>query len=182
MPSPKHRRSLCLTCLILWMGLTSHTHAADRDCLQVTEMDSLTYEALDSLSFETCDPHQLIILWGAALHMSGDTLLDPQTKAEIYMSLIADEMQRRSELEGFDLEEATTAFLIDQLKTNQYHLNLERPSDLEKLVHYAEEGRWDYIGKRIVDRELHYVAIAGLAVVLMGFFWWRNHQKSRRQA
>lgn len=172
---------LCF-CLSL-LSLAIHSlQASDLLCPTPGDIARMSWEELDSLSLETCHTHQLLLVFGGAELMSQDSVSDVQLRADVCFSLIADEVQRRSKLEGFDSQENAMVFLVEQLKKQQYNLALQRPSDWQKLLHYMEEGRWSYIANRFFDRNVH-LYLLSLLPILLGTFWgMRKIRKKRKRS
>ncbi|MEM7655799.1 MAG: hypothetical protein AAF399_06695 [Bacteroidota bacterium] len=140
------------------------------------------WEVLDTLGLADCPPTDLLQWIGAAKVLLADTNFDRQTRGDICYSLIADELQQRAKEENFSLEEAGMRPLLAELEAQQYHLAVEQPSDWEKLAHYAQEGRFDYIARRFMDRGVPFYFL-WLELILLGFegwFWWRRKQRWQR--
>lgn len=150
-------------CLLFILQLSLTAVARDTVCPSPKDLAELSSSQLDSVSFAACSAIDLVLIVGAAEQMMADTSIDLQIRADMYFNLVAREIQEQSEGKAFDASESTTAFLIHQLEANQYYLDVTRPSDWAKLIHYIEEGRWDYIAKRFIDRNVHYY----LGVVLL---------------
>jgi LPXTG-motif cell wall-anchored protein len=137
---------------------------------------------LENLDLTQATEPELLLWLGSARERLQDTVLDQQLKGDIAYNLVADELQRRNqEVTDFDPETPVVQLLLEALAEQQYHLSLTRPSDWEKLVHYAKDGRWDYIGKRFFDRNLHYPAL-GLSLLGGVVLWGRRRRRRKREA
>jgi hypothetical protein len=172
-------RSLSLFWLLAWLGGWS-VMAEPLSVAGLPAQFSLgqaSFQELEALPMSTYDAHTLILLIGAAQQMVRDTGVDTQDRGYVCFNLVADELQRRSQEKGFEVEDPAVVFLLAQLAQEQYHLALTRPSDWAKLWHYVQEGRWQYVAQRFVDRGMHLPA--GLLLLLggmMAFFVSRRRR------
>ncbi|MEM6261722.1 MAG: hypothetical protein AAGI38_04375 [Bacteroidota bacterium] len=167
--------------LLLMLLLMGNVLAVPADsCPEVDHLQTMPFEAFDHLQLTQCGLPSLVLLMGAAEYMVNDTNETAQIRAEIVFSLIADELQRRNTAEVLDPQDPACLLLVERLAKHTYHLALTRPSDWEKLAHYAQEGRWAYIGQRFFDRGMHYLALALLAFAIVGFLLVHRQRKRNR--
>jgi len=171
-------KSMCFS-LAIWLGLTGAALAKGTGCPQPQQLAGLSFEAFETLSLLGCSPPDLLRLMGAGQALLADTSLDAQLRGDMCLALLADEVQRRSEIEGFDPDEAVMRALIAALAEQQYHLALQRPSDWEKLWHYAQAGEWAYISQRFFDRGMHYYLLFSLMGGVFAFSGIRRWRRKR---
>ncbi|MEL6695683.1 MAG: LPXTG cell wall anchor domain-containing protein [Bacteroidota bacterium] len=164
----------------LWIIFTTCCSALQADptsCPTPSDWQSIPLDSIDGVKLADCVYHDLIMLIGAGEVMVMDTNVDRQIKGDICFGMISDELKSRSKQDNFDLKDPALQFLIQTLRKNKYYLDLEKPSDLKKLLHYIEEGRWDYIGRRFVDRNMHYYTLIGLGLLSILWILWRRRKK-----
>lgn len=169
---PLFLMSLC------WMLFTPSTVEG---CPVAEDWLSASFDEMDQWSLAECDALHLAEVAGMADLMMSDTALDRQIRGEVGLSLLADELQRRSKAEDFEVEAPAVVHLVQILERHQFHLALSRPSDWEKLIHYLQEGRYAYVAKRAVDRGYAPYLLVTLMMSGVGLAYALRRRKLRRE-
>jgi hypothetical protein len=161
--------------MICWLGASP---LLAQTCPSVAQVAGASLDSLDQLAWETCEETQLLLHIGAANAFLADSSLDEQTRGDICLSLIADELQARSKLPGFEADGILLQAIVREMEAQQYFLALSQPSDWKKLFHYAKQGRFAYIIKRFMDRGVPFYVIwlEGLLLFLEVMVWLRNRK------
>jgi len=127
-----------------------------------------TIEELDTLKLRNINSEHLISLLKQASILSEDTTcLESRTKSQIIYGIISVYLRDEFSAGNFSLEDKNMNLIIDVLESKKYYLNLNPPSDFDKVIHYLKRKRYDYIWSRFVGRGYHYYLI--VLVLLIPF-------------
>lgn len=154
--------------------------------LQNTYADSLTvakYKTIKELlttskdSIANLNQNDLFLVLGMAVACVQDTSVEKQVKADKLFSFVSSELEKQ--LKAKQINENSTEFLYlnEILKANQYIVRTPTPSDGAKFWEYIKQGRFEYIGKRIIDRGYIYWILGFVVIGGVGLVWKIRKQK-----
>lgn len=166
-------RSLVLFSILVWTyGLTK------AECPDIHSLSNIPLDNLTAETFHECDSYALLHILGAAEVLLADTSAQRQLTGDIWLNILADELQSRKKDENFDPSSPEIARVVEHMARHQYHIALVRPSDTEKLIEYLKQGRFQYVIKRFFDRNIPLYFLTGeyvlLLLILFGIYFRRQ--------
>ena len=130
-------------------------------------------------TFNTLSLGEMHFLVGIASAYKNSTDSARHLNAEVALEKVAEVLELQIREGHLSSSDAEVTALRAELEKHQYLISV-RPSDVEKIVHYAQEGRFDYILKRFFDRNYHiYASPALLFVVWFSFIALRRFKRKR---
>lgn len=155
--------------LVLFSILASVCGLARAECPDIQSLIHLPLDALTAETFRDCDSYALLHILGAAEVFLADSSAERQLTGDVWLNILADELQNRKKGEDFDPSSPEIARVVEHMASHQYHIALIRPSDTEKLIEYLKQGRYQYVLKRFFDRNipLYFLTIEYLLLLLI---------------
>lgn len=130
-------------------------------------------------TFNTLSLGEMHFLVGIATAYKNSTDSARHLNAEVAFEKIAEVLELQIRDGNLSSSNSEVTALRAELEKHQYLISV-RPSDVEKIVHYAQEGRFDYIIKRFFDRNYHiYASPALIFVVWFSFIALRRFKRKR---
>jgi len=145
----------------------SHKVSKNKTATGALNLQKLNMKQVDSLDISELSPESIVFLLGQAAVLKNDTI-DKNNRVKSYMieQKVADYFTKDLKKDkNTDLNTPAYRFIISYLETRDYHLNLNPPSKMEKLIHYLKEGNYQHIWNRIRGKNLH--VYAGVFVLLL---------------
>lgn len=166
------RSLLLLSILVCSFGWTK------AECPDIHSLNNIPIDDLTAETFHDCDSYALLHIMGAAEVLLADTSATRQLTGDIWLNILADELQSRKKHEDFNPNSPEITRIVKLMAGHQYHIALVKPSDTEKLIEYLKQGRFQYVLKRFFDRNIPLYFLTGeyvlLLLILFGIYFRRQ--------
>lgn len=164
--------------LVLVSILVCHFGVTKAECPDIHSLNNIPLDDLTAETFRECDSYALLHILGATEILLADTSAQRQLTGDIWLNILADELQNRKKEEDFDPSSPEITRIVKLMAGHQYHIALVRPSDTEKLIEYLKQGRFQYVLKRFFDRNVHLYFLTGeyllILLILFGIYFRRQ--------
>lgn len=166
--------------LLLFSILVYSCGIGRAECPDIHSLSKMSLDALTAETFQECDSYALLHILGAAEVLLADSSAERQLTGDIWLNILADELQSRKDEENFDPSSPEIGRIIDNMARHQYHIALIKPSDTEKLIEYIKQGRIQYVIKRFFDRNIPFYFLIGEYFLLLVFLYGIHIRRQRR--